>query len=303
MYIQHQHQGYLYAVTATLTGSLVYIFSKAALKEITLVQFGVYWFLFGFIWNTLFVLIKQRDTILFEKNRHNIKTLFLLGIIEIVATSTLYAAIFTTTDASIPSFLRNLEYVFVALLGVFLLKERFLKIEILGVVLTVCGALIISYNKGTTLQSYLAGTSGFMLVSSVFYAVRTIIAKTHIHRLSPTMLALNRAVFIMIFSFICLLLTSQSLTIPAMPLVNIIIGSFFGPFLTSTFQYSALKYIDASKGAIIQSTTPLFVLIAGYLYFSRLPFMYQIFGGILTIGGTFIMIIGKEFLNKKTFRK
>jgi len=302
MSLEHQHQGYLYAVTATITGSLVYIFSKAALIEISLVQFGVYWFLFGFVWNSIFLLIKRRAINHFEKNWHNIKTLIFLGLIEIVATSTLYAAIFTTTDASIPSFLRNLEYVFVALLGVLLLREKFLKIEILGVVLTVCGALIISYDKGTTLKSYMAGTSGFMLVSSVFYAVRTIIAKTHIHRLSPTLLALNRAVFILLFSFICLLITSQSIIIPAKPLICIIIGSFFGPFLTSTFQYSALKYIDASKGAIIQSTTPLFVLIAGYFYFSKLPFMYQIFGGMLTIGGTFIMIIGKEFFNKNRLK-
>jgi drug/metabolite transporter (DMT)-like permease len=218
----------------------------------------------------------------------------LIGCIEIIATGSFYAAISVSENPAIPSFLRNMEYIFVALMGVFLLGERFTAIEAIGVILTFSGAIVISYQKNTTLESFFTGSSGLMLISTIFYGARTITAKNHIHTITPIMLALNRAVFLLIFAVMMLLIFGQGLAIPNSALVNIAVGSFFGPFLTSLGQYSALKYLEASRSAIIQSTTALFVLLGAYLYFGRFPLGYQIAGGILTIAGPLIMVIGKR---------
>lgn len=287
-------RGYYFAFMATAMGSLVYIFSKAALKEVSLPQFGVYWFLMGMIWNSLYAMRKKENRAKPVIPQAALKVLIVLGFIEIVATSTLYGAIYVAYDPSVPSFLRNLEFIFVGLLGVVLLKERFNYIEIAGVVLTIGGAMIISYQKGLTFKTYFTGTSGLMLISSISYAIRTIIAKKHITVLSPTMLAINRAVFIFFFSFIALILMGYSLVIPLSAFFNIALGAFFGPFLTSTSQYSALKYLEASRAAVIQSATPLLVLVVGYFYLGTLPFMYQLIGGIFTIIGTIILVVGNE---------
>ncbi len=279
---------------ATVMGSLVYIFSKAALNEVSLPQFGVYWFMMGIIWNSLYALRKKENRSWPVLPKTTLKVLFLLGLIEIVATSTLYGAIFVAYDASVPSFLRNLEFIFVGILGVVLLKERFNYIEIAGVVLTIGGAMIISYQRGLTLKTYFTGASGLMLISSISYATRTIIAKKHIAVVSPTLLAINRAVFIFSFSLLALVLMGYNLNISLTAFVNIALGAFFGPFLTSTSQYSALKYLEASRAAVIQSATPLLVLVAGYFYLGTLPFLYQLIGGIFTIIGTIILVVGNE---------
>ncbi len=107
-------------------------------------------------------------------------------------------------------------------------------------------------------------------------------------------MAINRAIFMFITSFIILAALRQPLRIPGSVVVTIVIGSFLGPFLTSIGQYSALKYIEASRAAIIQSTTALFTVIGVFLYFGKLPLAYQAVGGLVTIGGVMLLILGRR---------
>jgi drug/metabolite transporter (DMT)-like permease len=112
------------------------------------------------------------------------------------------------------------------------------------------------------------------------------------------MLAINRAIFLLFSSFVFLKITGMSLMIPTSALINIAIGSFMGPFITSYSQYSALKYIEASRASFIQSTTALFVLLGAYLFFGKLPAGYQIVGGTFTIIGVLLLIV-KDNSNKQ----
>lgn len=281
-------------MVATVAGSTVYIFSKAALNQVSLPQFGIYWFSMAIAWNLLYTLRSKEHRKFHPITRASVRPLLLIGCIELIATGTFYAAIHLSPNPAIPSFLRNMEYIFVTLMGVLLLSERFSVKEVLGVVLTFSGAMVISYQEGADLKDYLTGTSGLMLISTVFYGVRTILAKSNIHLLSPTLLAINRAVFLLVFAMIFLVISGQGLAIPGNALLNIAVGSFFGPFITSIGQYSALKYIEASRSAIVQSTTALFVLLGAYLIFGRFPLGYQLIGGALTIAGPMILFLSKR---------
>lgn len=294
MKLKPELKGYAYILLATVAGSTVYVFSKAALNQISLAQFGVYWFAIAIIWNSLYSMRSAEHRKFHEITRKSLKVLVLLGFIEMVATGTFYAAISVSSNPAIPSFLRNTEYIFVTLLGVLLLSERFKGMEIAGILLTFTGALVISYHKGASLGSYLTGTSGLMIICTSFYAIRTILAKKFIHVITPTMLAINRAIFLLLLASTLLLINKQNLRIPSQAFFNIMIGSFMGPFLTSIGQYSALKYIEASRAAIIQSSTSLFVVLGVFLYFGKLPLPYQIAGGILTIAGVVVLMLGRR---------
>jgi drug/metabolite transporter (DMT)-like permease len=289
-----RHKGYLWALLATMAGSTVYIFSKAALSQVSLPQFGVYWFSFAILWNGLYTVRSKEHRKFHPITRKSFRALVWIGLIELVATGAFYAAIHSAANPAIPSFLRNMEYIFVTLMGVFLLRERFTIKELAGVVLTFTGALVISHNPQASFSSFFTGTSGLMMLSTVFYGFRTILAKNYIHQITPTILAINRAIYLLVFSLVLLASTGQGLTIPRLALINIAAGSFLGPFITSISQYSALKYIEASRSAIIQSTTALFVLLGAYLIFGRFPAGYQLAGGALTIAGPMLMIIAKK---------
>lgn len=296
-------KGYSSAFLATLAGSTVYIFSKAAFSEVSLSQFGFYWFLLAIFWNSAFAFSIPEHRHFHFISKKSFKIMVWIGLIEIVATTTFYWAIMVSSNAAIPSFLRNMEYIFVALLGVVLLGERFVKLEILGVILTILGVLIISYHKDTTFASFITGTSGLMIVSTVFYAMRTITAKKYIETITPTMLAINRAIFLFLFATIFVNALKQSLIISQYAFLNILIGSFLGPFLTSLGQYNALKHIEASRSAILQSTTALFVLLGAYLYFGKLPLPYQIAGGLFTIAGAILLVVGRRIHFRGLYKK
>jgi drug/metabolite transporter (DMT)-like permease len=286
--------GYLFAFAATLAGSTVYIFSKAALTKVSLPQFGIYWFSMAIAWNSLLVFRKKERHQIELLNRKSVRFLIIIGLTELVATGSFYAAIQASPNPTLPSFLRNLEYIFVTLMGIGLLGEKFSGIQRFGVLLTFAGAFVISYRPNANWQNFLSGGTGLMLISTVFYGFRTIMAKKHIRQVGPTILAINRAVFLFLFALILMQLMGESYTIPHTALINIAIGSFFGPFLTSISQYSALRYIDASKAAIIQSSTGLAVLLGAYLWFGSLPLPYQVAGGMLTIGGVAMLMLGKH---------
>ncbi len=299
MTIKPELKGYSFALLATVAGSTVYIFSKAAFNQVSLAQFGVYWFAMAIVWNTLFTLRSAEHRHFHHITSRSVKTLIIIGLIEIVATGTFYAAISVSENPAIPSFLRNMEYIFVTLMGVFLLKEKFRLIEVFGILLTFIGVLVISHTKTESIKTYFTSSAGLMLISTIFYGIRTITVKIHIQKITPTILAISRAIFLLTASFIMLKILGQDLKIPTKALINIGIGSFLGPFLTSLSQYNALKYLEASRSAIIQSTTALFVLVGAYLFFGKFPVEYQLMGGVITIAGPIILIWGKNVERKK----
>jgi drug/metabolite transporter (DMT)-like permease len=288
-----QRKGYTYVLIATICGSLVYLFSKAALNHISLPQFGFWWFLIALFWNSLMAAHPRGGFNISTFTRRDYKALLLIGIFEIIATVAFYSAINIADNPSVPSFLRNLEYLFVTLLGVWLLSERFNKWTGAGGLLILSGAFIISFRE-SGLNGFMTATALMMLISTVFYAIRTILVKKHIGEISPVVLALNRAVLIFLVALAFLLGTGDSILIPQVAFLNILAGSFVGPFLTSIFQYSALRYIQASHAAIVQSTTGLFVLMGALLMFGSLPSHIQITGGLVTIAGVALMMKSRK---------
>lgn len=221
--------------------------------------------------------------------RKDYRTLLYIGLIEIVATTSFYAAIAVSPNPAVPSFLRNLEYLFVTVFGLALLGERFGKVALAGAILTLSGAFIISL-RITSAGSFFTASSGLMLLSTSFYAVRTITAKKHIREIRPVVLAISRAVFLLLFALVFMIAERQTFKIPTHAFLYILSGSFVGPFLTSIFQYSALRFIEASRAAIVQSTTGLFVLVGAFLIFGNFPSPVQIFGGLVTMGGVVLMM-------------
>lgn len=283
------NRGYFYALIATICGSLVYLFSKAALNEISLPQFGFWWFLTAIFWNSLMAAHPRGGFSIKSFTRKDYRTLLYIGLIEIVATTSFYAAIAVAPNPAIPSFLRNLEYLFVTVFGFALLGERFGKMALAGAILTLSGAFIISL-RVTSADSYFTAASGLMLLSTSFYAVRTITAKKHIREISPVVLAINRAIFLVLFALVFMIAGRYMFKIPTHAFFYILAGSFVGPFLTSIFQYSALRFIEASRAAIVQSTTGLFVLVGAFLIFGNLPTPVQIFGGLIAMAGVVLMM-------------
>ena len=298
MKISDNSKGYLLALLSVIAVSNVYIFSKAALREVSLPQFGMYWFSFGLLWILLFAWYKKSLSSFKELPTSCYKTLFLLGVFEVVGTYFFFKAIHTVSNPTIVSFIGNISPAFVITLSFIVLKERFNSLELWGTILALSGAFIISYKGSTELAMFIDGAQ-YVLFSSVLGAINAVLIKSKIKKIHPIVLTINRSSFLLTFSIIALLYTKDTFVITRSAFENIFIGSILGPFLTIITGYLALQYIPLSKKAIFGSTKGLFVLVGSYLYFGQLPKWIALLGGVVTILGVLLIAFGKMRLQKK----
>ncbi len=297
--ISDRLKGYLFSFIAVLAISNVYIFSKAALNEVSLAQFGTYWFALGFLWNLLFAIKQKKLKAIKSFHKNQILVLITLGVLEIVGTSFFFLAIRTVPNPAVVSFIGNINPVFVVILSFIFLRERFNKAELIGMALALLGAFIISYQGRDVVKNIFIEGTDYMLFSGILFSISTILAKKNVQRLGPSVMALNRTFQLFIFSGLALWYLGESLQITSGAFWNILIGSTLGPFLTSLAGYQALKYIEASRNSILGSSKGLFVMIGAFLYFNTLPQTHQIWGGIISILGVVLISIGRIKLNKK----
>jgi len=293
-------KGYLLTFIGILAMSNVFIFSKAALQEIKLPQFGFYWFLTGFLLTLILAFYKNSFRILKNFTRKDYFLLIFFGLLEVVSTTMFFMSIKAMPNPSIVAFMGNLGPVFVLILGFFILKERFNLWELLGILITLTAAFLLSYNpKWIHFNEMFIKGSEYVLGFTFLFAVSSILMKMNVVKFSPIILALNRTFFLFLFSFIILKYQNLSFTIPTSALKNIFAGSFLGPFLTAIVGLYALKYIEVSRKSILSSTKGLFVLLGSFLYFGKFPTKIQIIGGLLSIIGVTLIIIGKKLLKEK----
>ncbi len=299
MYISFRLRGYLFALLAAISLSNVYIFSKAALNEVNLSQFGFYWFGFGLIWNVLYFLKVgnvRKIRILEQKSK---MALIMIGILEVGATLLFFISINMIENPAIVAFIANMTPMFVTALGILILRERFNMIEVVGMVLILGGTFIISYSHNSGFSDFMIHGTEYILLSGLMYAVATIIAKSNIKNIDPSILSLNRVIYLFGFSFLSLLIQNESIVIPRTAFINILIGSVLGPFLTAVLTYTSLRYIEASKATIVRSSRNVFVLLGAYLLFDVFPKEYQLIGAVVSITGVILISLGKGKYSKK----
>ncbi len=299
MSISPTTKGYFFAFISVLATSNVYIFSKAAMSEASLPQFGLYWFAFGLLWNLIYSVKTGKIDHLRRLKSKSFLILLILGLLEIAGTTFFFLAIFTVSNPAIVSFIGNINPVFVTLLGVFILHERYNKPEVFGILLILIGAFTVSYKGGDTFSSLFLDGTQYVLYSGLFFSASAIINKKHVIKLTPPIMALSRNVFLLVFSFSVMLIKQESFIISWYAMWNIIIGSVLGPFLTVIVGYQAIKYIEVSRKGILGSTKGIFVLIGAYVYFGKFPEAYQVIGGLISIVGVLFISFGKMMQRKK----
>ena len=291
-------KGIALAFLATLGMANVYVFSKAALLEVNFFQFQFYWFGFAILWILVFMTVTGMIRKIPDLKRKSRINLVIIGLLELGAALTLFLAIQNAENPTLISFLSNLTPIFATLLGIRFLGEKFNLIEAVGILLTIAGVIMITDIRNTTLASFFGQGSGWIMISSLLLSISIVFAKSQIRDIHPGILTLNRVIFIFTFAVSAVLLRQENLVVPGKALLNMGIGSVLGPFLTGLAQYSALKYIEASRTMIIQATRGLFVLIGSMIYLSILPTYLQVIGGTITIAGVIIMTWGKMRMKK-----
>ena len=292
-------KGYAFALVGTIAFSSLYVFSKAGLNQVELAQFGLYYFGMGFLLNLFFVLASGKFRQLPRISKKVIGLLVVLGVIDILSNITFFMAIRAIPDPSITSFLGNLFPVFMTLLAISFLKERFSLIEALGAFMAIGGAFIISYSGELDWRKFFIPGTGLVVMNTFFAALVSIVVKRNVQKASPEVFNLNSNGWIFLFFLGYFLWSEQSVEIPVKAFQNITLGAFFGSFVGLLSFFYSYRYITASRSSIIQSLKGIFVLTIAYFYLDKFPLSVQLWGGGITVAGVLVMtmaqagIIGK----------
>ncbi len=292
-FLSQRNQGLLYAMTDVLAMTGVYIITKLFLNDLPFPVFGVYWFSAGLLWNLLIAVAKPETVRKFNFKRNFLLFLVLVGLLDTTATLMWFKAINDTDNPSLVSFMTNIGPIYAAILGYLFLKERFTISEILGVIITLAGAVLIGYREDFTWQSFLFTGAGLILISSFISAVGKVILKPKIKNYHPIILSINRILYLLSFSLIASIVMGYDLAIEPRLILAIVGGSLLGPFLSAFAGFNALERLKVTTWSILSTSRSFFVLIAGFLVMGILPEGYQIIGGIMTVIGVLIITFAR----------
>lgn len=292
-------KGYVFAIIGTLAFSNEYIFSKAALNEVPLAVFGVYWFSVSTLLIFLFAVRSKSLRQIKILTRNQVRILVTLGFLEILTTTSFYTSVRIIPDPAVTSFLGNMYPVMLAMGGIVVLGERFGPVEIIGAFLALAGAFIVGYTGETELNKLFIPGTGVVLINALLATITSLVVKVHVKKLSPELLSLNRSIWLLVFSFIMFFALGHSFAIPLSALRNITIGAALGPSLAIITIYYSFRYMEASRSSVVQTLKGIFVLIGAYLFFGTLPQRHQLAGGLLTVVGVLIMTLAKAHVERK----
>lgn len=293
-------KGYIFAIIATITFSNVYIFSKAALNEVPLAQFGSLWYIVVALSCFLFALFNKKLGQVSKLTKRQVIILLTLGGLEIATTTLFFLSIHIIADPAVTSFLGNMFPVMVMLGGIFILHEKFGPVEIFGGFLALSGAFVISYSGGTSLETMFIKGTGVVFFNAVFATTATLVVKTQVKNLSPELFNLNRSIWLLLFSVIMFFVMDESVVFSAVAIKNTVIGGLL-EFVAILTVYYSYKYIEASRSSIVQSLKGIVVLVVSFFVFGILPLPHQLVGGIITVVGVLIMALAQAGLIKFSF--
>ncbi len=285
-------KGYTFAFIATITFSNVYIFSKAALNEVPLAQFGSLWYAVVAVSCFLSAFFNNKLRQISRLTKKQIIILLTLGGLEIATTTLFFLSIHIIPDPAVTSFLGNMFPVMVMLGGIFILHEKFGPVEIFGGFLALSGAFVISYSGGSTLETMFIKGTGVVFFNAAFATTATLVVKTQVKKLSPELLNLNRSIWLLLFSLVMFFVMEESVVFSAVAIKNTVIGGLL-EFVAILTVYYSYKHIEASRSSVIQSLKGIVVLIVSFVVFGILPLQHQLIGGIITVVGVLIMAMSQ----------
>ncbi|MCK5066645.1 MAG: DMT family transporter [Bacteroidales bacterium] len=284
----NQSTGYLFALGASLALAASFVFSKSVLNHLTMVQFGLIWFSLGVVWNGAWFLTRRDYRNL--KSSMGKKSAVALGIalLEGGATGLFYLAIKAMENPAVVSFIGNIGPVFVTLMGIVLLKERFRNSQLAGILITITGVFVINYRQGG-FTGFLEPGALYVVTASFLFALATIFGRRFHTYLVPGYMSLIRSFLLAAVMAILSFGTGGMPEITMSLWRDLAIGSFLETLIVIVFAYQALKLIEATKTSLIISTKGVWTLVLAWVFLGVFPSTIQLVGGLLTLLGVWLI--------------
>jgi len=285
---RHQTNGYLYAFGASLALAASFVFSKSVLNQLSILHFGLLWFSMGVVWNSIWFFAKRDYRNVKEDKWKKTGVAIVIAILEGAATGLFYLAIKAMENPAVVSFIGNIGPVFVTLMGILLLKERFRTLQLIGIVTTIAGVFVINFREGG-FAGFVDPGSVYVISAAFLFSLATIVGRRMHHKLVPGYMSLIRS-FLLAVAMAILFFRSGELTPLSLNIwKDLALGSILETLIVIVFAYQALKLIEATKTSLIISTKGVWTLLLAWIFLDVFPTGVQLVGGLMTLMGVWLI--------------
>ena len=278
-------RGFLYALGGTLLVSTNYITAKYALKGMNPETFSFVWTLAASVYAFLIVLFTGKYRGL-RISRGSVPGIAILGIATgsgmILAWSGL-----ALLDPSFASFLWRFSPVLIIILSYFFLGERLRPIEIVPIAAMVLGGAITTVGRWDIVGTGVALT----LIGCVAVAIQMIVVKLNIEIIHPNIMVFFRVFLAAVITGLWALASGRfDLNVGISYVLVAALGAFLGPCASFLLTFRSYRYWDLSRSSIVLTGQPLLVIPMAYVAFGKLPTGFELFGGLIILGGAFWLV-------------
>jgi drug/metabolite transporter (DMT)-like permease len=283
-----KQRGVLFAVSASLMFGLSPVFIQLVLGSVNVETMNVLLTAFAALFFVvLFGAFKRAH---FRSILGNWRKVALLSLISAVG-SVLYTYGILLYGPVNAAFLIKFTTVFTILFGGVFFKEKFTRLEGVGVLVAVVGVFILAYgNLALEVVSTLVLLSAALLFSSA-----NTLSKAYVKNLNPVALAGGNSLFMFLFIFAYAVLAGRLETVfPSVTLVYAIFGSVTGVILNFILFFKALKVFEVSKTAVVRTMEPFLTAIFSFAILALTPTANQLAGGALIVIGVVVLSLTKE---------
>lgn len=183
--------------------------------------------------------------------------------------------------------------------AIFLFKESRAFTKILGVVLAVCGALVVITNKQSIDSGGMVFGMGELMIlgmsfSWVFYSLLGRVVMQSMSPIITTFYAslIGAAYLLVAAVFEGMLDDLSGYSFEAW--AGVFYLGFFGTFLGYTWYYKGIQTIGASKASVFINLVPISAVLMGAVFLDEPVGMAQIFGASLVLSGVYLTSRVKE---------
>lgn len=185
-----------------------------------------------------------------------------------------------------------------AVLATIFLREHLPRITWLGLLVTIVGTLIVTTQGSgpVSLSSRYFWGNTFVMVAALAWATGTVISRPILQQITPLRLA-----------FISALITTPmhlGLAATALPaalpqaleptmLLAIVYSGVFSTGVAYATWHVGVRALGASHAAVYQNVVTLVAVVGGWVVLKEQPLLAQIFGGMLTLAGLYLMRRGR----------
>ena len=225
--------------------------------------------------------------------KHQILPVILLGLTGVFAYNVFFFSGLKTVTASRASIVIAMNPIFITIFAYTLFKEKLTRINVIGILLCVLGAIIVisKGNPVAMIQEGLGTGELYILGCVASWVLYSLIGKIAMKDMSPLAAVTYSCLVgdILLFLPACMEGMPGNIAVySAVDWSGIFYLGFFGSVLGFTWYYQGIKKIGASKASVFINFVPISAVILACLILKEKLDLSLITGAIMVIGGAYL---------------